>query len=417
MAAKAEGESTEGEQSRIRGNPRHMGKTRVPNYVAVALLMFVNLLMTIGQVNTASVYSLIGSAYGESVYGLGLVTAAFSLAYGVFEMPGGVLATKFGPKRLVAAGTLLNSVSVAASAVAPTFTSFVAFRFMAGMGFSLAFPSILVLVVRNFRAGSEGVGTSMMFVSASIGLILGFTPSVLLAEAIGWRQSLLISGLLGLTSGGGLVFLIPSDSPDERFKLTLSHLRSVIFDRPLLMIGIAALGFGALVGVALNFTTYYLETQLHLGITLSSEVTEIGVVLPILSSPMTGRVFDVFRRPRALVLIAAAVCALGVGLMGLLSLPAAIAGVVVTGLGGGMSSVGLIVAREIAARHPEYESLTIAWVDSFALYGGFVAPIYFSRFVVSYGYSTAWIVSAVIGFTFALPFITKWGTDGVNTKA
>lgn len=42
------------------------GTQRPPNYAAILLLVFANLVMTISQVNTASVYSFIAETYDQS---------------------------------------------------------------------------------------------------------------------------------------------------------------------------------------------------------------------------------------------------------------------------------------------------------------------------------------------------------------
>lgn len=390
---------------------------RKPNYVAVVFLMFANVVMTINQVNTAAVYNLIGADFHQGVYGLGILTAAFFLAYGAFEVPGGVLAARVGPRRLIIVGTVANGLSVIGSGLAPQFGMLVAFRFLAGLGFSFAFPSILVLIVRYFREGSEGLGGSLMFVSGGLGMILGFTPWVILSQAVGWRAGFVLGGLLDLFSVAFLVLLLPRDRSGSNFAIRLAHLRSVVFNRQLAVLSIALLGFGTFIGITSNFTTFYLEN--HLGVTpaIASSVTELSVVFPMVTSPVSGRLFDRLRRPKELILTAALGSAAGLGLISLGSVGTAIAGVAVAGLATGVFSIGLIVAREIASSNPEYESLTVAWVDSFSLYGNFIAPLYFSALVLSSGYGFAFGMSAIVGLLLAAPILAMSNTQFFRRRA
>ena len=47
--------------------------------------------------------------------GLGNVTAAFYLGIGLVQVPAGILAAKYGPKKVVVAGIFLTSFSVLAN--------------------------------------------------------------------------------------------------------------------------------------------------------------------------------------------------------------------------------------------------------------------------------------------------------------
>ena len=181
------------------------------NIAAVAALLFGNLVMTINQVNIASIFSFISSDFNSSIYGLGILTSAFFLAYGAFEVPGGIFAAKVGPRKIVIIGALANTVGVFGSGLAPQFGLLTAFRFMAGFGFAFAFPSILVLIVRYYKKGSEGFGVALMSVSTAVGSVAGLFGWAVLAELVGWRPSLLGAGVLDLTGVVAMVVLIPPD--------------------------------------------------------------------------------------------------------------------------------------------------------------------------------------------------------------
>ena len=121
---------------------------RTQNVGALLALLFGNYTMTINQTNIASTFNLISIDFNVTIYGLGVLTSAFFLAYGLLEVPGGLLAAKFGPKKIVVYGTVLNAIGVLGSAISPQLDLLTFFRFIAGFGFAFAFPSILVLIVR-----------------------------------------------------------------------------------------------------------------------------------------------------------------------------------------------------------------------------------------------------------------------------
>src|SRR5208283_4929401 len=135
--------------------------------------MFANMLMTINQGNIPAIYLQISQEFSQGVFGLGLLTSSFFLAYALFELPGGFFAAKFGPKKLVLVGTAVNAFAVICSGLSPVFYALAIFRFVAGIGSGLAYPSTLVLIVRYFKSGSSGLGIGFMSISSSIGGLLG----------------------------------------------------------------------------------------------------------------------------------------------------------------------------------------------------------------------------------------------------
>src|SRR5213592_3158612 len=108
------------------------------SFIVMLTISAANVFMTINQVNIASVYIFISSEFHETIYGLGILTAAFFLGYGLFELPGGVAAAKFGPRRLVILGAALNSIAVMAFSISPVFSLLPLLRFIAGLGFAFA---------------------------------------------------------------------------------------------------------------------------------------------------------------------------------------------------------------------------------------------------------------------------------------
>ena len=376
------------------------------NLAAVASLLFGNLVMTINQVNIASTFSFISRDFDSSIYGLGILTSAFFLAYGAFEVPGGILAARIGPKRIVVYGAVANTIGVFGSGLSPQFGLLTIFRFTAGFGFAFAFPSILVLIVRYYKKGSEGFGVGLMNVSTALGSVAGLFGWAVLAEVAGWRQSLLGAGALDLSGVIVMAVMIPADRISPHFSLKIGHLREIITNRALAVLSIALFGIGSAYGLVINFMVYYLEQRLGFAAGTAGLISSVTAVLPIISAPVMGRVFDRIRNVKALLLVPAGIITVGVGLASIDSVYASLATVTLVGLASGaVFCVGLATARDVASSNPEYESLTVAWVDSFSLLGSFASSLYFSVLVVGLGYPVAWLIGGSASIVLALPVL------------
>jgi predicted MFS family arabinose efflux permease len=374
--------------------------------IAIVLLSIANFAMSVNQSNVSSIFLPISLEFNETVYGLGILASSFFLSYAAFEVPGGIFAAKFGPAKIVIVGTAINTISVILSGLAPTFVSLVILRFFAGIGFSFAFPSILILIVRYFKKGSEGLGVGLMGLSSNAGFIIGLSVWPVLASIIGWRSSLLTSGSLDLISFILILSFLPRDQSNPSFTFKFSYLRDIIFNRSLGILSIVLFGFGAAIGVSSNFIVFYLETSYHASPALAGLIAGSTNLFPIFTSLFFGRMYDGMKNPKFLVFVSLLSTAFGVMLVSISSLGAAIIGMVVVGSFSGIISVIFVVAKMLASSNPEFESATVAWVDSFSLFGNFAAPIFFSFVAIHDGYSSAWLLSGLLSFALCLPWIT-----------
>jgi MFS family permease len=320
--------------------------------------------MTINQVNIASTFSFISRDFDSSIYGLGILTSAFFLAYGAFEVPGGILAARIGPKKIVVYGAVANTIGVFGSGLSPQFGLLTLFRFTAGFGFAFAFPSILVLIVRYYKKGSEGFGVGLMSVSTALGSVAGLFGWAVLAEVAGWRQSLLGAGALDLSGVIVMATLIPADRISPHFSLKIGHLREIITNRAL-----AVLRIGSAYGLVINFMVYYLEQRLGFAPGTAGLISSATAVLPIISAPVMGRVFDRIWNVKALLLVPAGIITVGVGLASIDSVYAALATVTLVGLASGaVFCVGLATpwpgstaSRSWGASRPRSTSPSWSW--------------------------------------------------------
>jgi MFS family permease len=327
------------------------------------------------------------------------------VAYGLFELPGGLLAFRVGAKKLLVIGGLITSAAALTSAASPNFDVLIALRFLAGMGLGFSFPPIVVLLIRNLRTGSTGLGAALVSTSFSIGGGVGVFGWAVLSLVLGWRESVLIGGALCLSSTLVVIWLLPADAPLTVPTRMMSALRRVVFNKQVLIISIAFLGAGGATALVGSFMVYYLEQHLGLEAQSAGLIGGLTYVLPLLSSPFFGRLYDRGHSEKRILLSGVALLGIGMGTTALDSVPSAIVSVLAVGLATGIFfTVGFSAARDRSPTR-EMESFTVGFVDSFSLVGSFASPLYFSVIVLDYGYPSAWLVGSAVAMMLAIPLV------------
>lgn len=372
-----------------------------------ALIIIANLAFAVNQFNFASIYSLIAVGFHQNVSGLGTATSAYFLAIALVEIPGGVVSIRVGPKKMVVLGTILSFSSNLLSAFLPQFNLIIASRAVAGIGNGLAFPSLLVVLARNFRRGSEALSVGLVGAAFNLGGILGLFGWAVIGTITGWRISVMIGGMLGLASSVPLFFYLPEDDLRADFKIKIKQLTRVIFKREVIVIILSLFGIAASASVSWGFLVYYLERSLAVRPSLAGFAGSLSLIFALLVSPIIGRRYDRSRDTRKWVFIAGAITAVGIGFASIQSLYSAIISSAVVGIGFGIGfTVGLSAARDLCSENIEYESMAVGWVDGLSIIGGFFAPLLFAAIVLSSGYMYGWLLAGLVGFLLTLPIIT-----------
>ena len=86
----------------------------------------------------------------------GLVLGAFSLAYGIFEIPTGMMVDKYGPKWTLIRIVIWWSIFTMLTGFAQGFYFILITRFLFGAGEAGAFPTVSVAISRWFPAIQRG---------------------------------------------------------------------------------------------------------------------------------------------------------------------------------------------------------------------------------------------------------------------
>lgn len=137
----------------------------------------------------------IGSQLQAPIAVLQWIVDAYTLAFAVLMLSGGVLGDRYGARRLFAAGLVLFGVASLACGFAPNAQALVAARTAQGISAAAMLPNSLALLNRacshdpRLRARAVGLWTASGAIAIAAGPVLGG----LLIAAWGWRSIFLVN--------------------------------------------------------------------------------------------------------------------------------------------------------------------------------------------------------------------------------
>lgn len=183
------------------------------------------------RVNISVAGSSIAAEYHLSHIQLGWVFSAFLLGYALFQTPGGSLADRLGPRRVLTAGVVWWGIFTAlTAAVSPGITGAILFfllvRFLLGAGEAIIFPASNQFVSRWIPAQERGLANGWVF--AGVGAGAGSAPAFVtyIMVRYGWRWSFWLSALLGLLVGA-VWYLAARDTPEQHPRVSPSELAHI----------------------------------------------------------------------------------------------------------------------------------------------------------------------------------------------
>ena len=411
------------------------------NRWAVSSLLFARIIYAINWFNIASTFSHISSDFKQDISLLGLLTTSFLIGVGIFQVPGGILAAIKGSRRTAIYGITIASSAVLLCGLSSNLQQIEILRFVVGLGMALFFGSSVTLITRYLGRGSEGFAVALLNSAHSVGGIIGIFGWAILAEIIGWRQSLLLSGALGLISSIFLFAFLPwkdgeveeklqQQSQQQRakgkyFQIMKSNIGKVLFDRNLFAFGLVLLGAQIAWGLPLTFIVFYLEDYLKVNPSTAGLIAGLGLISGIISAPIFGRIYDKTKNIRRLLLVCGLVMSIGVAGIAITTTPpsglyiAGISNVLVGIFSAAVFTIAYASAKETNRKRTteisneddtkstitknSYDTLAIGWVNCLSLFGAFWVPIFFSFVVQHVGYATAWLLGGISSLLFVLP--------------
>src|SRR3989442_931893 len=124
---------------------------------------------------------------GLSYAAAGTIQAAYFWTYTVVQVPVGVIADRWGTRRVMLACTALLTLGVVAFALSATFAASITARMLVGLGAAAVWVPAMRLVSEWFPPGEWARATGMVSAGGGIGGTLGLLLVPWLASVWGWR--------------------------------------------------------------------------------------------------------------------------------------------------------------------------------------------------------------------------------------
>jgi MFS family permease len=371
----------------------------------VISLVAARIVYAVNWLNIGAIFYLMSADLNSGVSGLGTLTSSFYLGVGIMQVPGGVLAAKWGPKRTISLGMLLSSLAVLGTSISSSILQVAILRFIVGAGMALVFAPSVVLITR-LLGGKSGTGVGIINSAFDIGGLFGLFGWILLASLTGWRSTLVLSGGLGVLTALLVIVLVPKDEGNVQFRFSSGKLVRILRDRNLIVLGLGSLGSNLGSVLISSFMAYYLQASLGETYAVAGLVAAMIVVLPIYTSLWGGRLYDRSKKPRRILILSSLGMTTALFVASAPTLLAAATGAVLGGIVvGPASTINFAAAKDLSRVEKEYEGLTIGWVNSISLTGSFWPPLIFSFFAKSFNYSAAWLAGAAMCFLLLVPLL------------
>ena len=152
--------------------------------------------------------------FGFSLITMGWIMSSFYLGYALFQIPGGWLGDRIGPRRALSLIVLWWSVFTSLTAVAWNAGSMIACRFLFGAGEAGAFPIATRSLSRWMLPDERGYAQGITHAGSRLGAAATPPIVVMLIGAFEWRAPFLVFGMVGI-AWAVLWYWYYRDTPEE----------------------------------------------------------------------------------------------------------------------------------------------------------------------------------------------------------
>ncbi len=272
------------------------------------LLCAMYFLTYIDRVNVSTASSVFEKELGLNKTQVGFVFSAFAYPYLVFQIIGGYLGDRFGPRRVLTLCSVIWAGATVLTGLVNGFAAMVAARLLLGLGEGATFPTATSALSAWSEPTDRGFVQGVTHACARIGNSLAPPLIVALIAWTSWRGSFIIMGLAGLFWVVAW-YLYYRDDPAEHPAITRQELADLpaLPDRAgpgrpavpwgplirrMLPVTFVYFCYGWTLWLFLSWVPQYFKNQLHLDLKASALFSMAVFAAGVVGDTLGGMVSD-----------------------------------------------------------------------------------------------------------------------------
>jgi len=299
---------------------------------------------------------------------LGMVAAAYFVAASVMRVPSGIIADRWGARRMLLVSMLLGAVGALLFSQARSLPVAIAARVLVALGDSAIFIGLVRLQADWFKHEEFATVSGLSLVMAGVGFWLSTTPLVLALRVASWQAVFAVVGGLGLVLTAAAALIIPEKADTPRHDV--SHARIPLTQRvtrivanpyswPSIALFMAGYSIWTVFGATWGIP-YWNQVQ-HLSMRAAAERFSLFVAAWAIGCWILGRLSDRWRERRRLQVIAGGIAVLGMAMLAAVpQLPSAWALAVFVAMGSAAGVTPISYASMRENNPPDSPGLAIA---------------------------------------------------------
>lgn len=146
---------------------------------------------------------------------IGSMSSIFFFVFGLMQLPSGLLADTLGPRKTTPGFFAVAGLACVYFGMTSSVGALMLSRALMGFGVSVIFVCGVKLLSQWFPPDRFAAMNGLYLGMGGIGLILGSGPLAMLCAALGWRQAMIVTGIVTLAIAA-LLFVFIFDKPQDK---------------------------------------------------------------------------------------------------------------------------------------------------------------------------------------------------------
>ena len=236
-------ESTPGDNLPLGTEPTSRARRKAGSvrWIIVAMLCAVGFVLYVDRVNISVAVPSMKQEFRFSEQMRGNILGAFIFGYAVGLVPGGWLADRFGPRRVLTVAAVLWGVLSILTALVRRHVEFfgfhpdpvatlIAVRFLLGICEACAFPTFNRALANWMRRSERALASGLIHSGSVLGGAFTQVFVAFITANVGWRSSFLMAGELSFAMAL-LWWLYATDRPEQHRKVTPQELAVIAAEK------------------------------------------------------------------------------------------------------------------------------------------------------------------------------------------